>query len=69
MLVGYVRVSTADERQSTDRFGFRYHGYLTIPNDGVYSFWTASDDGSNGVRNGSSSTTTTSKGSRLWFCS
>jgi alpha-L-fucosidase len=30
-----------------DRFGFRYHGYIRIPRDGVYTFWTASDDGSN----------------------
>lgn len=31
----------------TDRFGFRYHGYITVPTDGVYTFSTASDDGSN----------------------
>ncbi len=30
-----------------DQFGFRYHGYLNVPADGIYTFWTASDDGSN----------------------
>ena len=30
-----------------DKFGFRYHGYLRVPKDGAYTFWTASDDGSN----------------------
>jgi alpha-L-fucosidase len=30
-----------------DRFGFRFHGYYTAPQDGVYTFHLASDDGSN----------------------
>jgi alpha-L-fucosidase len=30
-----------------DRFGFRYHGYYTAPETGVYAFHLASDDGSN----------------------
>jgi alpha-L-fucosidase len=30
-----------------DRFGFRYHGYYEAPHDGVYTFYLASDDGSN----------------------
>lgn len=34
-------------KERRDRFGFRYHGYLTVPTDGVYTFSIASDDGSN----------------------
>jgi alpha-L-fucosidase len=30
-----------------DKFGFRYHGYLNAPREGVYTFFIASDDGSN----------------------
>ncbi len=27
-------------------FGFRFRGYIRVPQDGVYRFWTRSDDGS-----------------------
>ncbi len=33
-------------RNRTDNFGFRYRGYLDIPADGTYTFYTSSDDGS-----------------------
>ncbi|WP_310393909.1 PA14 domain-containing protein [Hymenobacter sp.] len=29
-----------------DNFGFRYTGYVTVPTDGIYTFSTTSDDGS-----------------------
>jgi alpha-L-fucosidase len=32
--------------KSADHFGFEYNGYIKIPEDGVYTFYTASDDGS-----------------------
>jgi len=32
--------------KSVDHFGFEYNGYIKIPEDGVYTFYTASDDGS-----------------------
>jgi hypothetical protein len=34
------------ERISENRFGFRYRGYIRVPRDGAYTFWTSSDDGS-----------------------
>ncbi|CAN5627032.1 hypothetical protein BH11BAC1_BH11BAC1_21830 [soil metagenome] len=30
-----------------DNFGFRFTGYISVPTDGVYTFYTTSDDGSN----------------------
>ena len=35
-----------DSAKSADHFGFEYNGYIKIPEDGVYTFYTASDDGS-----------------------
>jgi len=29
-----------------DHFGFRFTGYLNVPTDGIYTFYTTSDDGS-----------------------
>lgn len=29
-----------------DNFGFRWHGMIHVPEDGTYTFWTNSDDGS-----------------------
>ncbi len=29
-----------------DNFGFRFTGYVNVPSDGIYTFYTASDDGS-----------------------
>lgn len=33
-------------RRISDYFGFRYYGYINVPTDGVYTFYTLSDDGS-----------------------
>jgi len=33
-------------RKQTDFFGFQYQGYVYLPQDGIYEFYTASDDGS-----------------------
>ncbi len=33
-------------RSRDDLFGMRYQGYVNIPTDGLYTFYTASDDGS-----------------------
>ncbi len=33
-------------RNQNDYFGFRYNGYIMIPDDDVYTFYTDSDDGS-----------------------
>jgi len=33
-------------RKQTDYFGFKYEGYIKIPQNGIYEFYTASDDGS-----------------------
>lgn len=30
-----------------DYFGFRFNGYILVPTDGIYTFYTSSDDGSN----------------------
>ena len=30
----------------SDNFGLRYRGYLSVPTDGNYTFYTTSDDGS-----------------------
>ena len=33
-------------RDTSEHFGFRYSGYLRVPEDGVYTFFLVSDDGS-----------------------
>ncbi|WP_440989389.1 PA14 domain-containing protein [Haloarchaeobius baliensis] len=33
-------------RQQDDEFAVRYTGYVEVPEDGQYTFWTGSDDGS-----------------------
>jgi len=33
-------------RDVDDKYAFRYRGYITVPKDGVYKFYTNSDDGS-----------------------
>src|SRR3712207_6465735 len=33
-------------RNRNHNFGFRYRGYVNIPTDGLYTFYTSSDDGS-----------------------
>jgi alpha-L-fucosidase len=43
----FDRKPPARPESRLDKFGFRYHGYLSVPADGIYTFWVASDDGSN----------------------
>lgn len=33
-------------RDRNDNFGFKFNGYIQVPTDGVYNFYTTSDDGS-----------------------
>ena len=33
-------------RSQNDNFGFRYTGYISVPTNGIYTFYTSSDDGS-----------------------
>ena len=37
---------TLSTRNQDDNFGYRYTGYVDIPADGTYTFYTSSDDGS-----------------------
>jgi alpha-L-fucosidase len=37
---------TIDPRERNEYFGMHFDGYIHIPTDGVYTFYTASDDGS-----------------------
>jgi len=34
------------KKQRTDKFAFEFNGYIKIPKDGIYTFFTQSDDGS-----------------------
>ncbi len=36
-----------NDAESTDYFGFTFEGYINIANEGNYTFYTSSDDGSN----------------------
>jgi alpha-L-fucosidase len=46
-LDGRVTAFDRKPRKREDRFGFRYTGYVQVPKDAAYTFWTDSDDGSN----------------------
>ncbi len=41
-----VKAFDRKPRDRDDRYAFRYRGYITVPTDGVYRFFTNSDDGS-----------------------
>jgi len=43
---GVVAAVTCEPRARSERFGFRFEGYLTVPRDGVYTLRLESDDGS-----------------------
>jgi len=43
---GTVPTFSLSPRLRDDNFAFRYTGYVSIPTDGVYTFYTSSDDGS-----------------------
>ena len=43
---GVVNNFNITPRTQNDNFGFRYTGYINVPADGIYTFYTSSDDGS-----------------------
>ncbi len=43
---GAVTGVTIAPRTQTDNFGFKYSGFISVPTDGTYTFYTSSDDGS-----------------------
>jgi hypothetical protein len=43
---GTTDVITAAKKQRVDRFAFEFSGYVKIAKDGMYTFFTRSDDGS-----------------------
>jgi hypothetical protein len=44
---GVVADFSLTPRERDERYGFTFTGYISAPRDGVYTFYTASDDGSN----------------------
>ena len=43
---GSVNQPTLAVRNREENYGVRYRGYVSVPTDGVYTFYTTSDDGS-----------------------
>ncbi len=43
---GVVLNFDLNPRTQNDNFGFRFTGYVSVPSNGVYTFYTSSDDGS-----------------------
>lgn len=43
---GVADVISVAKKQRIDKFAFEFNGYLKIPKDGIYNFFTQSDDGS-----------------------
>jgi hypothetical protein len=43
---GTVATFSLSPRLRDDNFAFRYTGYVSVPTDGIYTFYTSSDDGS-----------------------
>jgi len=43
---GDISNFSIEPRKSSNEFGFEYSGFIKMPKDGVYTFYTASDDGS-----------------------
>ncbi|UYZ63637.1 sugar-binding protein [Hymenobacter weizhouensis] len=43
---GQVATTTLAPRQRDNQFAFKYEGYVEVPQDGMYTFYTRSDDGS-----------------------
>ncbi|MBO2008745.1 PQQ-dependent sugar dehydrogenase [Hymenobacter negativus] len=43
---GTVSTFSLSPRLRDDNFAFRYTGYVSVPTDGIYTFYTSSDDGS-----------------------
>jgi hypothetical protein len=43
---GIVQTFNLSPRQQDDNFGFRFTGFIEVPLNGLYTFYTSSDDGS-----------------------
>ncbi|GAB3756455.1 PA14 domain-containing protein [Spirosoma pomorum] len=43
---GTTNLPSLGIRNRDDNFGIAYTGYITVPTDGIYTFYTSSDDGS-----------------------
>lgn len=43
---GVISIFDYAPRTVSDYFGFRFNGYIDVPSDSVYTFYTSSDDGS-----------------------
>ncbi len=43
---GNVANFNISSKSGTDNFGFKFTGYINVPTDGTYTFYTSSDDGS-----------------------
>ena len=43
---GILLEPSLEKAQTEDRYGFTFTGYILVPEDGVYTFSTKSDDGS-----------------------
>jgi glucose/arabinose dehydrogenase len=46
LATGTVTTYDLTPRLQNDNFGFRFTGYVSVPTDGIYNFYTTSDDGS-----------------------
>ena len=44
--IGTIDIPTLSVRNRDDNFGLRMTGYISVPTDGVYTFFTSTDDGS-----------------------
>jgi len=44
---GYVSTFSITPKNRNDNFGFEFTGFVSVPTDGTYTFYTSSDDGSN----------------------
>jgi alpha-L-fucosidase len=43
---GVTPIINLDKKQRADKFAFEFYGFIKIKNDGIYTFFTESDDGS-----------------------
>ncbi|HQU99826.1 MAG TPA: DNRLRE domain-containing protein, partial [Bacteroidia bacterium] len=43
---GIISIFDYSPRTLSDYFGFRFNGYIDVPTDSIYTFYTSSDDGS-----------------------
>ena len=43
---GVVPIINLDKKQRADKFAFEFYGFIKIQKDGIFTFFTESDDGS-----------------------